>query len=121
MTNAEIIFRASYELMMNGVIGTTGRKIVVEDANGNPLEFVEPEEIHTFAGWKERGYSVRKGEHAVAQIVIWKAGQKKLGDGEADANGAPVMTERTRMFLKNAHFFAASQVDKAKPKARATA
>ena len=42
MTNAMIIFNNSVELMEQGIIGTTGRTVVVEDQNGNKKELKEP-------------------------------------------------------------------------------
>ena len=38
MTNAMIIFNNSVELMEQGIIGTTGRTVVVEDQNGKNLD-----------------------------------------------------------------------------------
>lgn len=65
------------------------------------------EAAHTYAHWKALGYQVRKGEHAAFSTAIWKyAGRKNADDENADAN-----EEGGRMFLKNAHFFTASQVD----------
>ena len=108
MTNAEIILQAAVDLMQQGKIGTTGREIKVKmlDADGNELEKIlpEPEEIHTFQHWKELGYSVKKGQHAVAKFPIWKYS----GKVEIDENGEE--TDKSRMFMKVAHFFAASQV-----------
>ena len=42
MTNAQIIFNESMELMKAGIIGTTGRTFVYEDQNGEKHEIQEP-------------------------------------------------------------------------------
>lgn len=84
MTNAQIITENKIILAMNGAI--------------------QPgEEIHTFARWKSLGYSVKKGEKAIAKFPIWKMGTKKDEDGEEKETG--------RMFLKNSAFFSTRQVE----------
>lgn len=50
MSNEEIIFRASVELVEQGVLAI--------DEDG-----IEP--MHTFEMWKQLGYTVRKGEKAI--------------------------------------------------------
>lgn len=62
MTNAQIIFNESVELMENGIIGNTGRKIIVENEDGEKKEMLEPESIHTYAGWKAIGRQVKKAK-----------------------------------------------------------
>ena len=64
MTNEMIIFWNAVDLMNSGLIGTTGRSVTIQDAEGNEKVLMEPEAIHTFSHWKELGYSVKKGEHA---------------------------------------------------------
>lgn len=107
MTNAQIIMNEQIELLKTGKIGTTGREITFKDMEGNEISMMEPEPIHTFAHWKSLGFSVKKGEKAVASFPIWKASKKKKEDEETvEAN-----TERTRMFMKKSHFFSLSQVE----------
>lgn len=104
MTNAEIIYRESQKLMADGVIGTTGRVLVVKNDDGTETRIPEPEPIHTFAAWKEMGFRVKKGEHAKAKFTIWKYSAKKDEENEeVDA----------RMFMKTAHFFTREQVERA--------
>jgi len=105
ITNAMIILNAQMELMAHGKIGTTGRVIRVEFADGE-REVPEPEEIHTFAHWKECGYSVKKGEHAIAAFPIWKYTSKAAGASEEEAQ------EKGYCFMKKAFWFKASQVEK---------
>ena len=90
MTNNQII-------MENMIILTMGGAIQPD------------EEIHTFQNWKARGYSVKKGEHAIAKFPIWKMGTKKNEDGEEESTG--------RMFLKNSAFFSTRQVEPIKARA----
>ena len=95
--------------MEDGIIGTTGRKIVVEMADGTEKEFMEPEPIHTYQTWKSLGFQVKKGEKNIAAITIWKAGK---GKKEEAGDEAEDKSEQTRMFMKTAHFFKLSQCEK---------
>ena len=104
MTNAQIIFNESVELMKNGKIGTTGKQIEVEDENGNKMMLDEPEDIHTFQTWKKLGYCVKKGEKAVAQFHIWKCVSKEAENSEG------MTEEQKKIFMKKASFFSTSQV-----------
>lgn len=104
MTNEQIIFNESVELMKSGKIGKTGRQFEVEDENGNKIMLDEPETIHTFQTWKAKGFCVKKGEKAVAQFYIWKCVSKKAENSEG------MTEEQKRMFMKKASFFSASQV-----------
>ena len=83
ITNAQIILTESLRLMEAGVLKTTGRVLVQEMPDGSKVEIPEPEPIHTFNGWKELGYTVKKGEHAKATFPIWKwKGRKDEETGE---------------------------------------
>ena len=110
MTNAAIILDHQLYLMEQGNIGTTGRmfEAVTVDADGNEARKLlpEPEPIHTFQHWKALGFSVKKGEHAVARIEIWKHASKT----ETDENGEEI--DKSRMFRKVACFFSMSQVER---------
>lgn len=109
MTNAQIIFNESLSLMESGVIGTTGRQITVTTVNSEGEEekkvINEPEPIHTFQAWKERGRQVKKGQHAIATIVIWKHTAKTIEHEDAEPE------EIERMFMKKAFFFRAAQTE----------
>lgn len=105
MTNAQIIFNEQVRLMEEGIIGTTGRTLKMQAPDGTISTINEPEPIHTFAAWKELGYGVNKGEHAIAKFTIWKYSSKaKKGDEEGEEDG--------HCFMKLSHFFKASQVSK---------
>lgn len=94
MTNEQIIYEASKQLVLEGKLKTV-------TVGGVEL----PEAIHTFAGWKERGYIVKKGEKSDIRINIWKHTTKmKEVDGKEE--------ERSSMFMKTAAFFRFDQVEK---------
>jgi len=105
MTNKMIIMMEQVELMKQGIIGTTGKQITVKMYDGNDMTFMEPEPIHTFQAWKDLGYCVKKGEHAIAKFAIWKyLKNKKKGDEEGEEGG--------HCYMKQAFFFKQSQVEK---------
>ena len=108
MTNAQIIFNEAQRLAEAGAIKYTGREFVMETADGEQITVKETEDIHTFNGWKERGYRVQKGQKAVARFCIWKHSPgrvKELPNGEGE------YMEKDRMFMKQSCFFSRSQVE----------
>lgn len=82
MTNEQIIFEARLDALKNGLIGTTGRMITVE-IGGEKKSIPEPEDMHTFVGWKALGFSVKRGETSKATVYLWK--MKKLSKAEKEA------------------------------------
>lgn len=112
MTNEKIILLESTKLMKEGVLKPTNEKIIVEYEDGKKEELQIPEQIHTFNGWKERGYSVKKGEKSKIKFAIWKYTAKKIEVENKD--GEKEETEKTNMFLKMSAFFTAEQVEKIK-------
>lgn len=94
MSNEEIIFRASVELVEQGVLAI--------DEDG-----IEP--MHTFEMWKQLGYTVRKGEKAICKLGIWKQGKAKKPENP-DESGESDKKKGGFFFLKEAYFFKASQV-----------
>lgn len=107
MTNAMIVLLNQIQLMEEGKIGTTGRMFIFTDGEGNEKELPEPEPIHTFAAWKKLGYHVKSGETAVAKFAVWKHTTKK-----SVAEDTGIEETETRMIMKTAAFFSASQVEK---------
>ena len=91
MTNAEIIYRESIELVKQGVLKAIAG---------------QPEPIHTFAKWKSMGYSVKKGEKAIAKITIWKY----ISRTKTDDDGNEI--DDSKCFPKVSAFFKTSQVEK---------
>ena len=111
MTNAQIIFNAEQELAKEGKIRYTGRVITMRTTDGQAVEVPETEEIHTFQMWKQMGYMVRKGEHAVAKVTIWKHTGKKVETIHTE-DGDKTMVDKGKMFMKTAAFFSRGQVEK---------
>lgn len=87
ITNAQIIGQGWANLVMEGLIGPE-------------------EQIHTFAAWKDLGYSIKKGEKAITKLTIWKYAGKKDKETEEETDG--------HCFLKTACFFASHQVEERK-------
>lgn len=112
MTNIQIIAMEQERLAKEGVLKYTGRILKAELPDGAVIEVPEIEEIHTFAKWKALGFSVKKGEHAIAKFPIWKQGKGKT---EKDDNGEEV-AKAGRMFLKQSFFFTRAQVEAVKEK-----
>ena len=110
MTNAQIIMNEAINLLENGIIKGTGRmfEAVIIDQDGNETKKLveEPEEIHTYAKWKQLGYQVKKGEKAKASFTIWKCVAGKKEEEESDQE------PDNKMFMKKAHFFTIDQVEK---------
>lgn len=107
MTNATIIFNESLKLMEQGILKGTGEFLDVKREDGTSEKLEVPEEIHTFNGWKKRGFAVRKGEKSQIKFTIWKfiKGSAKTNDEEnEEVNGHCIM--------KLSAFFKASQVEK---------
>ena len=108
MTNEQIIFNNSVILMEKGIIGTTGRTFEVENEEGTKKTIQEPEPIHTYGAWKSRGYTVKKGQKAIAKFPIWR--HHNAGTRINKKSGKEESTEE-KMFLTDAFFFAMSQVE----------
>lgn len=96
MTNEAIIMEQSLLLVEQGVLKAF-------DMNGELI----PEPIHTFNGWKSRGYKVKKGEKSNIKFPIWKFTKKEIKKEDKE------IEEKTSMFLKNSAFFTMAQVEKA--------
>lgn len=103
MTNEQIIFNKRLNLMKSGIIGTTGQKIILENKDGEKTEVMEPEEIHTYVGWKNRGFQVLRGQKAISDFPIWKHTTKKSKKTDQE--------EEESMFLTKAYFFSQRQVE----------
>ena len=78
MTNAMIIFQESIRLMDEGVLNGSGEFAEIEAPDGTKKTVELPEQIHTFNGWKERGYCVKKGEKSKIKFPIWKHTAKRV-------------------------------------------
>lgn len=105
MSNAEIIDREKMELFKQGILKPTGRMIQAADGEGNPIMIPEIEQIHTFNGWKDLGYKVKKGEHSRIRFAIWKFSSKEVEKENGEKEN------KTAMFLKEACWFTREQVE----------
>lgn len=105
MNNNTIILMERCNLMNAGILKGTGKFIEIDTGNG-VKKIEEPEEIHTYARWRELGYQVRRGEKSEIKIQVWKYRGKIQID---DESGEEIQTGRC--FLKVASFFTMSQVD----------
>ena len=103
-TNAQIILQASLALMAEGVLKPTGRVFVQKMDDGTEIELPEPEPIHTYNGWKELGYQVKKGQHAIATFPIWKYSGKKDEETGEETGG--------KCYQRKAFWFTFDQVEK---------
>jgi len=110
VTNRQIIFLAACGLVEDGKISTTGRMIDFELDDGMVITVPEPEPIHTFQAWKALGYKVKRGEHAVAKLAIWKYVDKKKKEEEQEEENA---VKAGHCIKKESHFFALHQVQPA--------
>lgn len=107
ITNAMIIAQEAQRLMSEGKLQPTGRILTFETRDGDVIKLPEAEALHTFAMWKSLGYRVKKGEHAITKLTIWKYANRRADTDEEDTaeeNGG-------HCFRKLAYFFAASQVE----------
>ena len=110
MTNATIILENSLQLMEEGKLAGSGVWVtMVTDDGEKKVEL--PEEIHTFNGWKSRGFRVKKGEKSEIKFAIWKHTVKEKKPEEKIGNELADGPEE-RMFLKVSEFFTAAQVEK---------
>ena len=66
--------------------------------------------LHTFQEWKNRGYSVRKGEKAAMTSVIWRA--KKNKKVEVMADDLDIPSDTVDFYMHKAFFFTDKQVEK---------
>lgn len=119
MTNATIILYESIRLMEEGILKGSGQYVEIQNEDGTTKTVELPEEIHTYNGWKERGYQVKKGEHSSIKFPIWKHTAKMLntntGNTETDKMNAQINAEggQKNMFMKISAFFTAAQVERA--------
>ena len=110
ITNAMIIATEAQRLLEAGKLQPTGRILTFETTDGTTVKIPEAEPIHTFAMWKSKGFKVRKGEHAITRLTIWKYTQHR-NDEDTDPDAIP----EGHCFMKEACFFAASQVEPISP------
>lgn len=76
-------------------------------------KMTENEELHTYAHWKQLGFSVKKGEKAVTKFPVWKRKTKKVEEAEesTDEKDSSTNDEKYSYFMKMSAFFKTSQVE----------
>ena len=77
----------------------SNREIISTEAMLRGFEYTG-DNLFTFQEWKNRGYSVKKGEKTFLQTSIWKRTTKKDKDGK----------EISKMFMTKASLFTIDQV-----------
>ena len=123
MTNEQIILNESMNLMEQGILKGSGQFAQIENEDGEKVTIELPEVIHTFNGWKQLGYSVKKGEKSSIKFPIWKHTVKFLdtntGNPETDKMNQQINDQggQTNMFMKMSSWFTAKQVEPIKAKA----
>lgn len=122
MDNRTIILNERLRLLGDGILTTTGRKTTIMTDDGE-VEIDEPEPIYTLQEWGRMGYSVVKGEHAVAAIEIWiprKDRKSRSGDSSSEIKAdspLDVTPKKPEFVKKKSFFFKRSQVKKSERKA----
>lgn len=106
MNNNTIILNNSIALAEKGILRTTENFITLD--NGNIIYL--PEAIHTYKGWQELGYQVKKGEKAIAAFKIWK--YKKSNKSDEDLETETQTISSKNMIMVNSFWFKADQVTK---------
>ncbi len=71
--------------------------------------------LFTFAEWKKRGYSVKKGEKAKMMCYIWKMKREKTTVHQK--SGDDVEVDEKNFYKVKAYFFMPDQVEKIEKKA----
>ena len=118
MTNEQIIFNESINLMEQGKLNGTGNMITITTVNADgqkeKKQIEEPEPIHTYAAWKQLGFQVKKGSKAVTQINIWKHVSRKeeIEVKYTDGTTGTEEVDNSKMFMKLSSFFSLSQVER---------
>lgn len=101
MTNEEIIYSASISA---GIFTEDEAQKFVQKGWELP--------IHTFAGWKKYGYSVKKGEHAALKVRIWRKKGVKTDKPSDDKEAVEVEPDGDGYYLVPAFLFTGAQVER---------
>ncbi len=67
------------------------------------------EEVHTFARWKQLGFIVKQGEHALFSTSLWKQTKGKRRESAETENDEEA--PRGRVHLCKSYLFGRSQVE----------
>lgn len=135
MTNTEIITQAvkaafpcaQLQKLAESIFGpeklaAAAASYRVIDADGHPLSTDEAaaavaaelvaNQFHTFAEWKNLGFSVRKGQHAAVVCNLWRYTDKpgKAAQRRAAQTGQSVPESDPHFYMARSHLFHALQV-----------
>lgn len=93
--------------MTNGEIILTAMMLAELD----PMEVT----VDTYAGWKRKGFVVKRGETAVFKTKIWKPSKYSKKEVEEIESRGVEVSDRTnqKLILVNAAFFTDKQVERA--------
>lgn len=107
MTNSQIIYNSA---LAHGF--TEDQLLQLLAAYKGDLPF------HTFQEWKSRGYSVKKGEHALFTADLWKYTDKpsKATIKAAEEDGQDAPESSPHYYKKLSHLFSFAQVEPVKRK-----
>ena len=107
MTNSQIIYNAA---LAHGF--TEDQLSQLLTAYKGDLPF------HTFQEWKSRGYSVKKGEHALFPADLWKYTDKpsKAEVQAAEEAGKDAPESSPHYYKKLSYLFSMDQVERIKRK-----
>ena len=74
--------------------------------------------VNTYAGWKRQGFQVKRGEKAVFSTKIWKPVKMLSKEEKAEMEKADesIQKQYRKLWMVNASFFTADQVEKAESK-----
>ena len=102
MTNTQIIFEA---LKLKGF--SEDQLLTIMNAYNGDLPF------HTFAEWKARGYSVKKGEKAFLAVPLWKFTNKpNMAARKAAEEAGEEVNPDPHYYKKLSYIFGFNQVEK---------
>ncbi len=92
------------------------RAIVVEgvDTYAATVATLAADNFHTFAEWKNQGYSVKKGEHATITCMLWRFTDKpgRAAREAAAAADTDAPENDPHFYPAKSHLFFRSQVEK---------
>ena len=77
---------------------------LTEEEVGNMIASGQDIPLHTFKGWRDRGMTVRKGEHGI-ECKLWKLKNRKNAEGEEPAES------EEQYYLTKSYLFTREQVD----------
>jgi hypothetical protein len=114
MTNNAIIFEAvKASFTTEELAALANATHTPEEINRLPLDVLVADDFHTFAEWKNLGFCVAKGEHAMLICWLWKYTDKPKKDTrtaeETASDDAPEAAD-PHFYKAKSHLFHLSQV-----------